>query len=135
MDHLMPGGAWTGDDREHNDACHERWLPARNRPTDQPGYRDDWFDEQCGGCRFWVALSGELGRDWGVCTRSDELAPLVYGPNCSLGYGRTLGDAGVHIQGCVYEVTRLSGDMPPGEDLDLGGSGEEPGVLGAVSLS
>ncbi|MCX4973710.1 DUF3027 domain-containing protein [Streptomyces sp. NBC_00554] len=65
----MPGGAWTGDDREHNDACHERWLRAQNRRTHQPDYRDDWFDEQCGGCRFWVALSGELGRDWGVCTR------------------------------------------------------------------
>ncbi|WP_405931797.1 DUF3027 domain-containing protein [Streptomyces sp. NBC_00827] len=64
----MSGGAWTGDDREHNDACHARWLRAQNRRTHQPGYRDDWFDEQCGGCRFWVALSGELGRDWGVCT-------------------------------------------------------------------
>lgn len=60
--------AWTGDDREHNGKCHERWLQLRNRLTDQPGYRDEWFDEQCGGCRFWVALGGELGRDWGVCT-------------------------------------------------------------------
>ena len=68
----MRGEAWTGDDREHNDACHERWLRARNRSTDQPGYQDGWFDEQCGGCWFWVALSGEMGRDWGVCTRSDS---------------------------------------------------------------
>lgn len=64
----MPGGAWTGNDREHNNACHERWLQVQSRRTDQPGYRDQWFDEQCGGCRFWIALSGELGQDWGVCT-------------------------------------------------------------------
>ncbi|MEU0403451.1 DUF3027 domain-containing protein [Streptomyces sp. NPDC006197] len=37
-----------------------------------PGYRDEWFDEQCGGCRFWIALSGELGLDWGACTRADS---------------------------------------------------------------
>ncbi|WP_329264925.1 DUF3027 domain-containing protein [Streptomyces pseudovenezuelae] len=64
----VPDNSWTGDDREHNDECHERWLQLRNRRTDQPDYRDEWFDEQCGGCRFWVALSGELGRDWGLCT-------------------------------------------------------------------
>ncbi|MFJ2514454.1 DUF3027 domain-containing protein [Streptomyces griseoviridis] len=64
----MPGGAWRGDDREHNDACHERWLQVRHRPTGQASYRDGWYDAQCGGCHYWVALSGELGRDWGVCT-------------------------------------------------------------------
>jgi hypothetical protein len=63
-------GAWTGNDRQHNDGCHERWSRVQNRPTRQPDYRDDWYDEQCGGCRLWVALSGELGRDWGVCTQS-----------------------------------------------------------------
>ena len=67
---VVPGEAWTGDDRAHNDACHERWLQVQNRPTRQPRYRDDWYDAQCGGCRFWVALSGELGRDWGVCTHA-----------------------------------------------------------------
>ncbi|MEU5120336.1 DUF3027 domain-containing protein [Streptomyces asoensis] len=67
-DRSVPGEAWTGNDREHNDACHERWSRVQNRRTDQPGYQDGWFDEQCGGCRFWVALNGELGQDWGVCT-------------------------------------------------------------------
>ncbi|MFE3161797.1 DUF3027 domain-containing protein [Streptomyces sp. NPDC059224] len=67
-DRSVPGEAWTGNDREHNDACHERWSRVQNRRTDQPGYQDGWFDEQCGGCQFWVALNGELGQDWGVCT-------------------------------------------------------------------
>ena len=66
----VSGGAWTGDDREHNDACHERWLQVQHRPTSQAGYRDGWYDAQCGGCHYWVALSGELGQDWGVCTHS-----------------------------------------------------------------
>jgi len=67
----MGGGTWTGNDREHNDACRGRWLPVRNTATDRTGrgIGNDWYDAQCGGCRFWVALSGELGRDWGVCTR------------------------------------------------------------------
>ncbi|MFD7872912.1 DUF3027 domain-containing protein [Streptomyces sp. NPDC059766] len=69
-DPTVSGGPWTGDDRAHNDLCHERWSQEQNRSTRQPGYRDEWYDEQCGGCRCWVALSGELGRDWGVCTRN-----------------------------------------------------------------
>ncbi|TRV73353.1 DUF3027 domain-containing protein [Streptomyces sp. 130] len=44
-----------------------------NRSTGNPDYLDAWFDEQCGGCRSWSALSGELGPDWGVCTRPDSL--------------------------------------------------------------
>ncbi|WP_217127225.1 DUF3027 domain-containing protein [Streptomyces sp. AC558_RSS880] len=64
----MSDRAWTGDNRRHNDECHERWVRLRSRRTDQSGYRDEWFDEQCGGCQFWVALRGGLGRDWGVCT-------------------------------------------------------------------
>lgn len=64
----MPQGERTGDDREDSNDCHERWLQLTNRRTDQRGYRDEWFDEQCGGCRSWIALTGELGRDWGACT-------------------------------------------------------------------
>ncbi|MFE9130065.1 DUF3027 domain-containing protein [Streptomyces sp. NPDC007148] len=64
----MSGGPWTGDDPGHNDGIHERWLRGLNRQTGAPDYKDEWYFEQCGGCRFWVALSGELGRDWGACT-------------------------------------------------------------------
>ncbi|MGW2476922.1 DUF3027 domain-containing protein [Streptomyces sp. NPDC001665] len=58
--------------RDRNDV-HGRWLRLLNRSTGNSDYPDAWFDEQCGGCRFWIALSGELGLDWGVCTRADAL--------------------------------------------------------------
>ncbi|MER7909799.1 DUF3027 domain-containing protein [Streptomyces sp. NPDC096068] len=66
---MVSGGLRTDGEGEGDDAIHARWLRLLNRSTGDLGYRDDWFDEQCGGCRFWIALSGELGLDWGVCTR------------------------------------------------------------------
>jgi hypothetical protein len=68
----MLSGPWTGNDRGHNDGAHERWLRKLNRQTGASGYRDEWWDEQCGGCWFWIALSGELGRDWGACTHAES---------------------------------------------------------------
>ena len=52
----------------------ERWLDARNRKQELPGYRDEWWAQQCGGCRFWLALSGEVGLDFGVC--ANERSPF-----------------------------------------------------------
>ncbi|WP_246212253.1 DUF3027 domain-containing protein [Streptomyces abyssomicinicus] len=49
---------------------HERWLRGLNRPTGARDYREEWYDEQCGGCRFWIGLRGQLGRDWGACTHA-----------------------------------------------------------------
>ncbi|MFF9473907.1 DUF3027 domain-containing protein [Streptomyces roseolus] len=45
-------------------------MQQLNRSTGVPGYREEWFGEQCGGCRFWIPLSGKLGQDWGACTRT-----------------------------------------------------------------
>ncbi|WP_432075771.1 DUF3027 domain-containing protein [Streptomyces wuyuanensis] len=59
---------WTGDDQDHNDRCHARWRALLSRSTAQSGYRDEWYDAQCGGCRFWIALSGQLGQDYGACS-------------------------------------------------------------------
>ncbi|SBT40067.1 DUF3027 domain-containing protein [Micromonospora auratinigra] len=71
-DAARPGSAegrpWSGDDAGHNDACHQRWRQRLRRDTGGPGYREKWYDEQCGGCRYWIALRGELGRDYGACT-------------------------------------------------------------------
>ena len=50
------------------DDIHGRWSRLLNRSTANPDYREEWYDEQCGGCRFWIALSGEWGLDWGACT-------------------------------------------------------------------
>ncbi|MCX5401272.1 DUF3027 domain-containing protein [Streptomyces sp. NBC_00102] len=66
----MSDGPWTGSDRAHNGECHARWAASSNRSTGDPGYRDEWYDAQCGGCRFWIALGGELGQDYGACTNS-----------------------------------------------------------------
>lgn len=55
------------DDQER-EAIHSRWGERVNRRTDNPGYRDEWFFEQCGGCLHWLALSGQIGADWGVCS-------------------------------------------------------------------
>ena len=49
------------------DEIHDRWIQRRFRRTDDPEYRENWYDEQCGGCTFWIPLSGELGTDYGVC--------------------------------------------------------------------
>ncbi|MFB7512688.1 DUF3027 domain-containing protein [Streptomyces sp. NPDC056144] len=65
---MAAGEPWTGEDQDHNDRCHTRWLASLNRSTAQPDYRNEWYDAQCGGCRFWIALSGELGQDYGVCS-------------------------------------------------------------------
>ncbi|MFS8105241.1 DUF3027 domain-containing protein [Lentzea alba] len=49
------------------DEIHERWVRRRNRDTGDPAYRDEWYDQQCGGCRNWIPVTGALGSDYGVC--------------------------------------------------------------------
>lgn len=47
---------------------HSRWVSTeRARDTATADDRDDW-NEQCGGCWHWLALGGQLGADWGVCS-------------------------------------------------------------------
>ncbi|GII56318.1 hypothetical protein Pth03_47070 [Planotetraspora thailandica] len=66
----IAGEPWTGNDRSHNDECHARWMSSLNRSTGGPDYPDEWYHEQCGGCRFWIALEGEMGLDYGACTNA-----------------------------------------------------------------
>lgn len=56
------------EDFRHLGASYQRWMDRRNRKQESPDYRDEWYAEQCGHCRFWVPLTGALGADWGVCT-------------------------------------------------------------------
>ncbi len=37
---------------------------------DSPAYRDEWYAQQCGGCRYWIALHGVLGSDYGACSNA-----------------------------------------------------------------
>jgi len=51
-----------------SDATHSRWRERRLRKTEDPAYLDEWYAQQCGGCRFWMPLTGILGSDYGGCT-------------------------------------------------------------------
>jgi hypothetical protein len=52
---------------------HERWVRRLNRDMADPDYRDEWYAEQCGGCVYWIPLSGVLGDDYGAC--ANEASP------------------------------------------------------------
>lgn len=49
-------------------------MTRRNRKQEEPEYRDEWWAHQCGACRHWVPLTGELGSDYGACT--NERSPF-----------------------------------------------------------
>ena len=61
------------DNEDHATICHLRWSERLNRRVGSPEYLDSWIDEQCGGCRFFVTLSGVLGSDYGACTNVASL--------------------------------------------------------------
>ena len=53
--------------------CHQRWSQHLNRTPDKPDYKDEWWAQQCGACRFYVTLDGPLGEDWGVCCNAKSI--------------------------------------------------------------
>ena len=55
-------------DEQHRKDCHERWMKRRNRRQEESNYKDEWYSQQCGGCRYFVPLTGALAEDWGACT-------------------------------------------------------------------
>jgi DUF3027 family protein len=61
-------GPRAKNDMRHAAVTHERWMGLRNRQQEAPDYDESWWAEQCGACRFWLAVSGALGHDYGVCT-------------------------------------------------------------------
>lgn len=52
----------------HAIACHQRWLARRNRKQEEGSYKDEWYQQQCGACRFFIPLTGILGADYGGCS-------------------------------------------------------------------
>lgn len=54
--------------RAHFDATHARWRERRNRFQENPDYRDEWYAEQCGMCRYWIPLTKPFGLDYGACS-------------------------------------------------------------------
>jgi len=41
-----------------------------NRDVSAADYKDEWWPQQCLHCKFYIALSGELGSDFGVCANA-----------------------------------------------------------------
>jgi hypothetical protein len=54
----------------HRRSTHDRWMALRSRKQESAEYRDGWWAEQCGRCRFWVPLSDSWGLDYGACTNA-----------------------------------------------------------------
>ena len=59
-------------DEQDRKVVHSRWSERMNRRTDDPGYRDEWYYQQCGGCLHWLALGGHIGDDWGICSSASS---------------------------------------------------------------
>lgn len=49
-------------------ATHERWSDRRNRSVESDGYQEEWYQEQCGSCRYWIPPTGEFAFDDGGCS-------------------------------------------------------------------
>ena len=58
----------------HFKECHERWMERRNRIVESPEYLDQWLDEQCMFCQYYIPLTGAFMEDYGAC--SNALSPL-----------------------------------------------------------
>lgn len=57
--------------RKHANACHERWAQQLNRHG-ASDYRDEWWEQQCGACIYYVRLVGMFNSDYGACTNPDS---------------------------------------------------------------
>ena len=65
---MREDGQARPNDPAFANATHQRWRERQLRSVDDPAYREEWYAAQCGGCYFWIALSGILGSDYGACT-------------------------------------------------------------------
>ncbi|MEV6283673.1 DUF3027 domain-containing protein [Kribbella sp. NPDC051770] len=60
----------AGTDPAERKAIHRRWVQHRTRFPGDSGYLDSWTEQQCGACRFWFPLAGNLGNDYGACANA-----------------------------------------------------------------
>jgi len=59
-------------DRAHLDSCHERRIQRRQNlapDADFDTLPPSWFADQCGGCRYFIPMTGLFSSDWGVCSQ------------------------------------------------------------------
>ena len=55
-------------DPEHAKTTHARWVQLQSRVIGSDDYLDEWYDQQCGICRWWLPIAGVFGEDYGVCS-------------------------------------------------------------------
>jgi hypothetical protein len=61
---------FLANDMDHVRKTNKRWdqkFPL-NRSQLSPDYQEEWLNEQCFTCQYYVKLTGEFGSDWGVCS-------------------------------------------------------------------
>jgi hypothetical protein len=59
------------EDRQHANACHERWLTKAQYGERME--RGEARAEQCLFCRYYIPLMGALAEDWGACSNPSSL--------------------------------------------------------------
>lgn len=59
---------YLGNSEPHRRETHTRWMDKLSRDFSVPEYKPEWGLQQCGGCRYFVPLSGVFVGDWGGCT-------------------------------------------------------------------
>jgi hypothetical protein len=60
------------DDYNHFRECHERWGKRLNRDMAAPEYQDEWYQQQCLFCRYFIPLSGAFRDDYGACSNTQS---------------------------------------------------------------
>lgn len=50
------------DDTQHFERCHERWIKLAGHDLQQ------WREDQCQTCIYYIPLTGLFTSDWGACT-------------------------------------------------------------------
>jgi hypothetical protein len=55
-------------DFRHFADVYARWQGTWQRNQNDPSYKDQWWDQQCGMCEYWIPLSGVIGMDYGACS-------------------------------------------------------------------
>ena len=62
---------WLGTDAAATQEWHRRWYRARAQEVQEHGYVDAQSTPsrgQCGGCCYFIPLTGTLIDDWGACS-------------------------------------------------------------------
>jgi len=72
MDVENPDGPRLFNDKSHAKKCRDRWVKRANRPGYPAFFANEQFCRQCGACRFFVRLTGEFRKDWGVCSNPES---------------------------------------------------------------